>query len=86
MDPETQQAFRDAMGKEREGWISLNAVEIIPAGEADKVPAHQKIPTPFALTASNEGLRTPEDPDLAILPSKAGHSRKSQTGFVESAH
>ena len=68
MDPETQQAYRDAMGKEWDGWIALKAVDIIPASEASKIPQHQQIPTRFVLTDKNEGLRTPENPDLAILP------------------
>ena len=68
MDPETQQAYRDAMMKEWEGWMSLNAVEVVSAEEASKVPRHQIIPTRFVLTDKNEGARTPQNPDLAILP------------------
>lgn len=68
MDVETRRAYREAMEAEWQGWLSLDAVEVIPAYQARQIPPRLRIPTRYVLTDKNEQLRTWENPNLPILP------------------
>ena len=67
MNPELRGQFEQAMAKEWEGWLALNACEVIGPDAARKISKMKCLPCRFVLTDKNEMLRE-KGGDLPVLP------------------
>ena len=61
MSGEMRAAFIQAMEKEWQGWLDLDACEIIGPEKARFIPRRKRVPVRFVLTDKNEMLRTEEN-------------------------
>ena len=57
MNPELRGKFEQAMAKEWEGWLALNACEVIGPEAAREISRMKCLPCRFVLTDKNEMLR-----------------------------
>lgn len=70
MPRQMQDQFREAMAKEWEGWLALNACEVIAPHQARNISRSKCIPCRFVLTDKNEMLRCSDHAtdELPVLP------------------